>query len=129
MTVSDEEFEKYLAEAIDNVPEPYGSRLENIAFILEDEPTPEQRVQQRLAPYQTLLGLYEGIPLPNRGGRTKLLPDKITIFKNPLMAASRDPAHLKQNIGHTVWHEVAHYFGLDHQKIDELDDKQRSSGR
>lgn len=127
MLVSDEEFEKYLSEAIDNVPEPYGSRLDNVAFILEDDPTPQQRIQQQLAPYQTLFGLYEGVPLPNRGGRTKLLPDKITIFKNPLMGASPDQAHLKANIGHTVWHEVAHYFGLDHQKIDELDSKRNNN--
>jgi len=125
---SDEEFEKFLAEAIDNVPEPYRSRLENIAFILEDDPTPEQRQKQNLGPYQTLLGLYEGLPLPKRGGRTKLLPDKITIFKNPLMAFSRDKDQLRENIGHTVWHEVAHYFGLDHRRIDELDRKRRSLG-
>ena len=128
MQASDEEFEKFLAEAIDNVPEPYRSRLENIAFILEDDPTPEQRQKQNLGPYQTLLGLYEGLPLPKRGGRTKLLPDKITIFKNPLMAFSRDKDQLRENIGHTVWHEVAHYFGLDHRRIDELDRKRRSLG-
>lgn len=125
MQATDEEFEKYLAEAIDNVPEPYRSRLDNVAFILEDDPTPEQRQQQKLAPYQTLLGLYEGLPLPKRGGRTKLLPDKITIFRNPLMAVSRDQDQLRQNIGHTVWHEVAHYFGLDHDRIQELDSRRK----
>lgn len=129
MQVSDQEFEDYLSEAIDNVPEPYGSRLENIAFILEDDPSPEQRAQQRLAPWQTLLGLYEGIPLPRRGGQTKLLPDKITIFKNPLLNASRDKARLRENIGRTVWHEVAHYFGLDHAMIDKLDSGRASAKR
>lgn len=127
MQVSDEEFEKYLAEAIDNVPQPFGSRLQNIAFILEDDPSLEQRSKQGLAPYQTLLGLYEGIPLPKRGGQLKVLPDKITIFKNPLLAISRDPASLRKNIGHTVWHEVAHYFGLDHDKIDQLDSKRNNN--
>jgi predicted Zn-dependent protease with MMP-like domain len=122
---SDEEFEKLLGEAIDAVPPPYNERLQNIAFILEDEPTPEQRVKLNLYPNETLYGLYEGVPLPQRGGMLKLLPDKITIFKNPLLAASPDPASLKRNIGHTVWHEVAHYFGLDHKRIHELDNKIR----
>jgi predicted Zn-dependent protease with MMP-like domain len=126
MQVSDQEFEQYMAEAIDDVPEPFGSRLQNIAFILEDDPSPQQRARQRLAPYQTLFGLYEGVPLPDRGGQLKVLPDKITIFKNPLLAASRDKRQLRDNIGHTVWHEVAHYFGLDHQKIDELDSKRNN---
>jgi|SRR5579862_1881250 len=125
MDVGDEEFEKYLAAAIDAIPAPYSERLQNVAFILEDEPTPEQRVKLRLYPNETLFGLYEGVPLPLRGGALKILPDKITIFKNPLLAASRSPAELKDNIGHTVWHEVAHYYGLDHKRIHELDERRR----
>lgn len=118
-----EEFEKYLQEAIDNIPKLYQSRIENVAFILEDEPTPEQRYKLNLYPNETLFGLYEGVPLPARGGALKILPDKITIFKNPLMAASASHDDLRRNIGHTVWHEVAHYYGLDHKRIHELDDR------
>jgi predicted Zn-dependent protease with MMP-like domain len=114
-----------LGEAIDAVPPPYSDRLQNIAFILEDDPTPEQRVKLNLYPNETLFGLYEGVPLPQRGGTLKILPDKITIFKNPLLAVSPDTTSLKRNIGHTVWHEVAHYFGLDHRRIHELDKKIR----
>lgn len=125
MQVSDKEFEELLAEAIDNIPRPYRDHTENVAFILEDEPTAEQRRKLNLYPNETLYGLYEGLPLPQRGGAVKVLPDKITIFKNPLLAASGDVSSLKSNIGHTVWHEVAHYFGLDHQKIHELDQKSR----
>jgi predicted Zn-dependent protease with MMP-like domain len=125
LDVSDEEFEKLLGEAIDAVPPPYSDRLQNIAFILEDDPTPEQRVKLNLYPNETLFGLYEGVPLPQRGGTLKILPDKITIFKNPLLAVSPDTTSLKRNIGHTVWHEVAHYFGLDHRRIHELDKKIR----
>jgi len=121
--ITDEEFEKYLSEAIDNIPAPYNQPLRNVAFILEDEPTPQQRLAARLRPDQTLLGLYEGVPLPRRGGAEKIIPDKITIFKWPLLASSRSRQELRRNIGHTVWHETAHYFGLDHAKIDELDSK------
>lgn len=127
MQISDERFQQLLAEAIDKIPKPYIDHIQNVAFILEDDPTAEQRVKMRLRPDQTLLGLYEGVPLPIRGGAEKAIPDKITIFKRPLMAASRDEAELRYNIGHTVWHETAHYFGLDHQKIDELDSKRDNS--
>jgi predicted Zn-dependent protease with MMP-like domain len=123
MELTDKKFEKYLKEAIDNIPEPYNSHLENVAFILEDDPTPEQRTRLNLYPNETLFGLYEGVPLPQRNGTLKLLPDKITIFKNPLLAASRDDNQLRHNIGHTVWHEVAHYYGLNHKRIHELDSK------
>jgi predicted Zn-dependent protease with MMP-like domain len=124
---TDQEFEKYLGEAIDNIPAPYKDHLENVAFILEDDPSPEQRVRLSLHPNQTLLGLYEGVPLPARSGTVKLLPDKITIFKNPLLAASQNTAQLRENIGRTVWHEVAHYYGLDHTRIHELERKPDNS--
>jgi predicted Zn-dependent protease with MMP-like domain len=75
-----------------------------------------------------LFGLYEGVPLTKRGGALKLLPDKITVFKQPLLAVSRTPAQLRRNIGHTIWHEVAHYFGLDHDRIHQLDAKRQRSG-
>jgi predicted Zn-dependent protease with MMP-like domain len=123
MEVTDEEFEKLLGEAIDSIPPPYNQKLENVAFILEDYPTPQQRVQLNLYPNETLFGLYEGVPLPARNGTLKLLPDKITIFKMPLLAVSRDKRELRNNIGHTVWHEVAHYYGLNHKRIHELDQK------
>jgi predicted Zn-dependent protease with MMP-like domain len=123
--LSEQEFDKYLSEAIDKIPMPYRDHIENVAFILEDEPTFEQRQRLNLYPNETLFGLYEGVPLPARGGVLKLLPDKITIFKNPLVAASRTASQLRENIGHTVWHEVAHYFGLDHRRIHELDRRRR----
>lgn len=123
MQLSHKQFEAILAAAIDAVPPPYNSRLDNVAFILEDEPTPQQRQQLNLYAGETLFGLYEGVPLPQRGGTTKLLPDKITIFTKPLLAASRDQQALEANINHTVWHEVAHYFGLDHARIHEIESK------
>ena len=129
MEFNEDEFEKYLTEAIDSVPPQYASRLQNVAFILEDYPTPEQRLKLNLYPNETLFGLYEGVPLPARAGTLKLLPDKITIFKYPLQAASRTPAQLRENIGHTVWHEVAHYFGLDHTRIHELDIKRHNKSK
>jgi predicted Zn-dependent protease with MMP-like domain len=123
MDVSDEDFKKYLGEAIDAIPKPYSDHLENVAFILEDVPTAEQRQKLNLYANETLFGLYEGVPLPQRGGGLKVLPDKITIFKNPLLAASPGLEALKENIGRTLWHEVAHYFGLDHKHIHKLENR------
>ncbi|HCM52178.1 TPA: hypothetical protein DIS56_03565 [Candidatus Saccharibacteria bacterium] len=115
------QFKKIVAEAIDGIPELYQKYLNNVVFIIEDEPSAEQRQQLKLADGHTLFGLYEGTPLPARGGATKLLPDKITLFKLSLEAISRSTDDLKENVRHTIWHEVAHYYGLDHDRIDELE--------
>lgn len=121
--ISDEEFERLIGEAVAAVPQPYNEKMQNIAFLVQDEPDEQQRQKLKLNPGTTLFGLYEGVPLPQRGGATKLLPDKITLFKKPLLAASTDLTSLRRNIGHTIWHEVAHYYGLDHDRIDELDSR------
>jgi predicted Zn-dependent protease with MMP-like domain len=123
--INDDHFEKLVSGGIDAIPALYQSRLQNVAFIIEDDPTPVQRVQLNLYPNETLFGLYEGVPLPGRGGMTKLLPDKITLFKNPMLAVTRSINELKELIRHTIWHEVAHYYGLDHKRIHELEDKRQ----
>ncbi|MBI2008988.1 metallopeptidase family protein [Candidatus Saccharibacteria bacterium] len=119
--ISDKQFNKIVAEAIDGIPPPYIDRLENVAFILEEEPTRQQTKALGLRCRDLLFGLYEGVPLPQRLSDTKLLPDKITLFKKPLMSISKDIGELTKNIKHTVWHEVAHYYGLDHRRIHELE--------
>jgi predicted Zn-dependent protease with MMP-like domain len=77
-----------------------------------------QRMKIRLRPHALLFGLYEGIPKTRRGNNYSLvLPDKITIFKRPLEAVARDEAHLVELVKNTVWHEVAHHFGLSDEEI------------
>ncbi|HUD10188.1 MAG TPA: metallopeptidase family protein [Candidatus Saccharimonadales bacterium] len=119
--VSHAAFENMLNAAIKSLPKIYVDHLDNIAFIVEDEPSPRQRQQLELRGDQTLFGLYEGVPLPRRQGTTKLLPDKITLFQKPLEWASHDLVDLRNNIGRTIWHEVAHYYGLGHDRIHELE--------
>lgn len=123
--ISDIDFEKLIAKAMDELPAKYMSRLDNVAIVYEDEPSAQQREQLRLRGNQTLFGLYQGVPLPARNsGYNLVLPDKITLFKHPLLTANQTPDQLKRAIKHTLWHEIAHHFGLDHDRIYELERKQ-----
>lgn len=119
--VTDEQFAEFIDDAIESLPKVHRTSIDNVAIVYADEPTPEQREQQGLNEYQTLFGLYEGVPLAQRNGSTSFGPDKITIFKLPMEAQSETLADLKEHVRHTVWHEVAHYFGLDHEQIHALE--------
>jgi predicted Zn-dependent protease with MMP-like domain len=122
-TISQNEFQDIINVSIQSLPKAYIDRLENVAFIVEDYPTPAQRKQLELRNDQTLFGLYEGVPLSRRQGTTKLLPDKITIFKDPIEFVSNNLAELRTQVAKTVWHEVAHYYGLNHDQINALNSK------
>lgn len=121
LDVSDEEFAALIAESMDELPAEHMAAVRNVAIVYADEPTPEQREQLRLRNGESLFGLYEGVPLPQRQGTTPYLPDKITIFKRPILEHVQTIAELKAQIKHTVWHELAHYFGLDHPAIYDLE--------
>lgn len=117
MKLTDEEFENAIADAIDSIPDRFLDELENVAFIAEDEPTPEQSSQG------DLLGLYEGISLAERGddyGFFGDCPDTITIFKGPHERLSDSKERVVEEIRRTVVHEVGHYFGMSEQQIDEM---------
>lgn len=119
--ISDEKFHELIDRAFDSLPKVHRDRVKNVAIVTADEPSEKQRVDLKLHCNQTLLGLYSGVPLPQRQGREPMVPDVITLFKLPLLAESTDEASLYENIRHTLWHEVAHYYGLDHAKIHELE--------
>lgn len=120
----DANFDKIISDAMDELPKQYIERLNNIVITYEDEPTPEQRKRLQLRCDQTLFGLYEGIPLTKRGsGYNLVVPDKITIFKLPLLSASTNLADLRKHTKRTLWHEIAHFYGLDHGRINELEQK------
>jgi predicted Zn-dependent protease with MMP-like domain len=122
--VSEDQFQAIVSDAIDNIPEQYAAHIKNLAFIVEDEPTEYQRQKLELLRGQTLYGLYEGIPLTKRGaGYNLVLPDKITIFKRPIEMSSNSYEGLVEQVRHTLWHEVAHYYGLDHSQIHDLENK------
>jgi predicted Zn-dependent protease with MMP-like domain len=121
ITVSDQEFEDFISEAMATLPKTHMDAVKNVAIVYADEPSPEQRYELRLRNDQTLFGLYQGVPLSRRQGVTNYPPDKITIFKGPISRRANNIQQLKEEIRHTLWHEIAHYFGLDHDKIHELE--------
>lgn len=109
---------------MDELPKKYIEGLNNVLITYEDEPTLDQVEKLKLRCDQTLFGLYEGIPRTRRGaGYNLVLPDKITIFKNSILSFSHDEASFKAQVKHTLWHEIAHYYGLDHDRIHELENK------
>ncbi len=127
-TVGNEQFDAMITKAMDELPQQYIAGLNNVVIVYEDEPTTEQRRRQNLQAWQTLFGLYEGIPLIRRGsGYNMVLPDKITLFKLPLQSASNSVADLQEHIKRTLWHEIAHYYGLGHDRIHELEDKSKTN--
>ncbi len=120
--VSDEQFQELINLAMTELPGEHVKNIENVAILYEDLPTQEQMINAGISgPNQTLLGLYEGVPLTKRQGMTRTFPDKITLFKQPLQWRANSVDELKEEIKHTIWHEVAHYYGLDHKKIRELE--------
>ncbi len=116
------EFERIVAEVLDGLPEDIAHMLENVDVVVEWWPSPEQLAQVGLGPGELLLGLYEGVPLTERGAYYGLvLPDKITIFQGPLQRVALNEADLRERIRRTVLHELAHHFGISDERLRELD--------
>lgn len=126
MVISEEAFEKLVANAIDLIPEQYQRIHENVVFEIADMPTTEQRVRAKLRANDMLYGLFEGVPDADRSSRaTTLLPAKITIFRHPMVDIHTDESSLQKQVTQTVWHEVAHYFGLNHDAMHRIQNKHR----
>ncbi len=121
--ISDEHFQELIDKAFDSLPKIHRDRVQNVAILFADVPTLEQRHELQLRHDQTLLGLYQGIPLSKRQGVQTIYPDRITLFKIPLLMQAHDETSLLEAIRHTLWHEIAHYYGLNHDDIGKLDKK------
>ena len=118
MPIDAEQFETMVASAVDAVPRQFLERLKNVAIVIADEPTPAQKRKLRLGGSATLLGLYEGIPQAARGANySGVAPDKITIFRNPILALAHTEDQLRLILKDTVWHEIAHHFGMDESRV------------
>lgn len=101
------EFDRLVEEAMDVIPARFRPRLKNLVFVVEAEP-----------PRPGLLGLYEGRPLPLRSSFEPVAyPDRITIYQGPHERMARGPDELRRLVEETIWHEVAHYFGLNEEQV------------
>ncbi len=120
--ITDEEFEKLIARALDELPKEQTKNLNNVAITIGSSPTLEQTKKLKLRGDSLLLGLYEGIPLTRRTGNYSfVLPDKITIFKDEILKLAKDDLQLFATVKHTLWHEIAHFYGLDHDQIHDIE--------
>lgn len=113
--MTDEEFSVLIERAVAEIPARIRARMENVAIVIDDVSTPAHGYRPN-----SLFGLYQGIPLPRRGGPgyTGVLPDKITIFKKPILeAALDDPGKAAALVRDVVHHEIAHYFGFSESEV------------
>lgn len=116
----DEEFDTLITRAMDELPQEYIHNMHNVAIVMADAPDEQQRIKLKLRGDQLLLGLFEGVPrILQTGNESGLLPSKITLFKYPILAVTRDEQGLFEQIKRTLWHEIAHYYGLNHDDMDE----------
>lgn len=117
-------FAQLVQEALASVPEPFRSRLDNVAVVVAEEPDPEQLERLGYPPDTTLLGLYEGTPLGQRGAAYHLaVPDRITIFRRPILALCATPEDVRREVRATVVHELAHYFGIGDEELEALEER------
>jgi predicted Zn-dependent protease with MMP-like domain len=115
------DLQRLVGEALETIPDEFARYLENVEVVIEDEPSPEMLRDLGLDPRRdTLYGLYQGTPLPERRHDFSALPDRIVIFAGPLLQDFRTPNSLRREIRSTVVHEIAHFFGLDEEHIRRL---------
>jgi predicted Zn-dependent protease with MMP-like domain len=118
------QFQQLVTEAMASLPKRFRDAMVNMAIVVEDEPTLDQLREVEVEPPDTIYGIYEGIPLPERQwAHGNVLPDKITIFRLPILEDSLDEDDIVVGIGETLIHEVGHYFGLSEEEIMEIEEK------
>jgi predicted Zn-dependent protease with MMP-like domain len=120
-----ERFEWLVAEAVDSLPDEFQTKLENIDVVVEDQPALSQLTEVRLKRGETLLGLYQGVPLTRRSRHYGMVvPDKITIFQKPIEAKCKSDTEVKAEIRRVVQHEIAHHFGIGDARLKQLEKEQ-----
>jgi predicted Zn-dependent protease with MMP-like domain len=113
-------FDELVAVALDAVPEPFASALDEVAIVIADEPSEDQRRENDIGPDETLYGLYEGVPRTEWGADWTAIPNCITLFRLPLEEDFADPDDLADEVWLTVVHELAHHLGIDDDRLHEL---------
>ena len=120
--MTDKELREEAARVLDELPEEFRRQLHNIEIVVQKRPSKHQLTEMDLESHEEVIyGLYEGVPLPDRSTfDPPILPDKITLFSEPLLSDFPDPDELREQIRFTVIHEIGHYFGLDDDEIEKL---------
>jgi predicted Zn-dependent protease with MMP-like domain len=117
-------FERLVAEAITLIPRRFRREMDNLALVVEDQPSLELLAEMDIEPPDSLYGLYQGTPLPERTWAFgNVLPDKITIYQRPIEEDCEDEDEVRAVIGETLIHEVGHYFGLSEEEIQEIEER------
>ena len=115
-----------VSEAVASLPDEFRARLENVDVVVQDWPTREQLAQAGLGRGETLLGLYQGVPLTKRSRRYGMVaPDKITIFQKPIETKCRYGSDIVAEIKRVVWHEIAHHFGIGEARLRQIEKNER----
>jgi predicted Zn-dependent protease with MMP-like domain len=117
-----EELREEAARVLDELPDEFREQLHNIEIVVQKRPSKHQLAEMDLDPHEEVIyGLYEGVPLPHRSAfDPPILPDKITLFSEPLLSDFPDREELREQIRLTVIHEIGHYFGMDEDEIEKL---------
>ena len=113
-------FERLVERALAGIPSPFRDALAEVAIVIDDEPTSQQRRDNELPDGESLYGLYEGVPRTEYGADWSAAPNRITLFRLPLEEDFADPVELAEEVRITVIHELAHHLGIDDDRLDEL---------
>jgi predicted Zn-dependent protease with MMP-like domain len=117
MRVPPEEFAELVSRALDGLPDDFAEMLENVAVVVEEEPDPDDLEALGMEADEELFGLYQGVPLPERGGSWSALPDRIAIYRGPILRQCRNRREVIHEVRDTVIHELGHYFGLEEEDM------------
>jgi len=118
------EFERLVVEAVMLIPKRFRREMKNLALVVEEEPSAELLEEMEIEPPDSLYGLYQGTPLPERTwDHGNALPDRITLFQLPIEEDCEDEDEIRAAIGETLIHEVGHYFGLSEEEIEEIEER------
>ena len=113
-----EAFEDLVDQALADLPDQIQNWLDNVAIVVAERPTPEHLAQAGIPPGSLLFGLYVGVPKTQRGFTYgEIVPDKILIFRQPILQVCRTPAQVRAQVRQTVLHEIGHHFGLDEEQL------------
>lgn len=122
--LSREEFTRLVEEALTEIPRRFRNEMKNVAVVVEEEPPPHVLEEMEIEPGDSLFGLYQGTPLPERSwSHGNTLPDRISIYQRPIEESCEDHEDIIVCVAETVIHEFGHYFGLSEEEIEEIEEK------